>query len=65
MKEYKFSLTFSILFYFQESMAEHQDSFDPSNPRDFIDLYLREIFDSKGEQNPAFSGVFSMKSEIS
>ena len=40
----------------QESLLEHQKTFDPENPRDFIDIYLKEIYDKKDDQNTTFTG---------
>ena len=41
-------------------MVEHQNSFDHDNPRDFIDIYLRELLAKKDEQNASFSSLFSI-----
>jgi hypothetical protein len=44
------------LLFFQENIREHTKTFDENAPRDFIDVYLREMKKNDGINNSSFTG---------
>lgn len=48
-------LIFKFIIWAQEDVNQHKESFDPDNPRDFLDMYLIEI-ENKKDQKSSFYG---------
>jgi hypothetical protein len=44
------------LFHFQQSIGEHLKTLDESEPRDFIDVYLKEMKKNDGINNVSYTG---------
>ncbi|KAG1714922.1 Cytochrome P450 2J6 [Nymphon striatum] len=45
----------------EEFIEEHQHDFDPENPRDFVDLYLREMSNEVTEDNKDAQKTFNIE----
>lgn len=55
-------MLFLFLFFFRKEINEHEETLDRSNIRDFIDGYLAEIQNRKGD--PAFCSKYPLQFQI-